>query len=405
MATSRWRGGLSVTSLSPIVMRPAVASSRPAIRRSSVVFPQPEAPTSTMNSPSSIGRLRSRTAAKPFGKVFVTRSRTIPATWGPTIPPRRADEKTGIDHHAPERVHSADLSDAGTHSPESLDGLVTEAGGAPDVDYERRSTTELVELMTGADAVVPESVRASAAAIARAIDAVVERMASGGRLVYAGAGTSGGLAALDARECVRTFSAAPGQVVALTAENDEAEDDRDAGTAAVGAAQISAGDAVVAISASGRTPYVLGALEAAADAGAVTVALVCVPESELAERADHTIAVVVGPEFIAGSTRLKAGTAQKLVLNAIPTIAMLRLGNTFGNLMVDVVAANEKLRARVRRIVGTATGASPDEVDEALDAAGGEAKVAIVSLLAGIDAETARARLREANGNVRLALG
>src|ERR671910_758243 len=236
-------------------------------------------------------------------------------------------------------------------------------------------------------------------------EAVVERMASGGRLVYAGAGTSGGLAALDARECVRTFSAAPGQVVALTAESDEAEDDRDAGTAAVGAAQISAGDAVVAISASGRTPYVLGALEAAADAGAVTVALVCVPESELAERADHTIAVVVGPEFIAGSTRLKAGTAQKLVLNAISTIAMLRLGKTFGNLMVDVVAANEKLRARVHRIVRTATGASPDEVDEALDAAGGEAKVAIVSLLAGIDAETARARLREANGNVRLALG
>jgi N-acetylmuramic acid 6-phosphate etherase len=297
------------------------------------------------------------------------------------------------------------LSDAGTHSPESLDQLVTEAGGAPDVDYELRSTAELVELMAGAEAVVPEAVRANAAAIARAIDAIVERMAAGGRLVYVGAGTSGGLAALDARECVTTFSAAPGQVVALTAETDEAEDDRDAGTASVGAAQVSAGDAVVGISASGRTPYVLGALEAAADAGAVTVALVCVPDSELAERADHTIAVVVGPEFIAGSTRLKAGTAQKLVLNAISTIAMLRLGKTFGNLMVDVVAANEKLRGRVRRIVRTATGASSDEVDEALEAAGGEAKVAIVSLLAGIDAETARARLEQAKGNVRLALG
>jgi N-acetylmuramic acid 6-phosphate etherase len=297
------------------------------------------------------------------------------------------------------------LSDAGTHSPESLDQLVTEAGGAPDVDYELRSTAELVKLMAGAEAVVPEAVRANAAAIARAIDAIVERMAAGGRLVYVGAGTSGGLAALDARECVTTFSAAPGQVVALTAETDEAEDDRDAGTASVGAAQVSAGDAVVGISASGRTPYVLGALEAAADAGAVTVALVCVPDSELAERADHTIAVVVGPEFIAGSTRLKAGTAQKLVLNAISTIAMLRLGKTFGNLMVDVVAANEKLRGRVRRIVRTATGASSDEVDEALEAAGGEAKVAIVSLLAGIDAETARARLEQAKGNVRLALG
>jgi N-acetylmuramic acid 6-phosphate etherase len=297
------------------------------------------------------------------------------------------------------------LSDAGTHSAESLDGLVTEAGGAPDVDYELRSTAELVELMTGADAVVPQAVRMNAASIAQAIDAIVERMAAGGRLVYAGAGTSGGLAALDARECVTTFSAPPGQVVALTAESDEAEDDRDAGNAAMGATRISAGDAVVAISASGRTPYVLGALEAAADAGAITIAVVCVPDSELAERADHTIAVVVGPEFVAGSTRLKAGTAQKLVLNAISTIAMIRLGKTLGNLMVDVVAANDKLRARVRRIVRAATGASPDEVDEALDAAGGEAKVAIVSLLAGLDAETARARLREANGNVRLALG
>jgi N-acetylmuramic acid 6-phosphate etherase len=297
------------------------------------------------------------------------------------------------------------LSDAGTHSPESLDGLVTEAGGAPEVDYELRSTAELVELMTGAGAVVPEAVRANGAAIARAIDAIVQRMASGGRLVYAGAGTSGGLAALDVQECVTTFSAAPGQVFALTAESEEAEDDRDAGAAAVGAAQISARDAFVGISASGRTPYVLGALEAAADAGAATIALVCVPDSELAQRADHTIAVVVGPEFIAGSTRLKAGTAQKLVLNAISTIAMIRLGKTFGNLMVDVVAANEKLRARVRRIVRTATGASPAEVDEALEASGGEAKVAIVSLLAGIDAETARARLKQANGNVRLALG
>jgi N-acetylmuramic acid 6-phosphate etherase len=149
---------------------------------------------------------------------------------------------------------------------------------------------------------------------------------------------------------------------------------------------------------------VVGALQAAADAGALTVALACVPESELAEVADHVIAVVVGPEFIAGSTRLKAGTAQKLVLNAISTIAMVRLGKTFGNLMVDVAAENEKLRARVHRIVRTATGASPEEVSDALDAADGEAKVAIVSLLAAIDADSARTRLRDANGNVRLAL-
>jgi N-acetylmuramic acid 6-phosphate etherase len=296
------------------------------------------------------------------------------------------------------------LSDAGTQSPESLDGLVTEAGGTSAAAYDVRPTRELVELMTDADAVVPEAVRASAEAIAGAIDAIVERLAAGGRLVYVGAGTSGGLAALDADECMATFSAAPGQVVALTSRADDSEDDRDRGGEAVGAAGISAGDAVVGISASGRTPYVVGALQAAADAGALTVALACVAESELAEVADHVIAVVVGPEFIAGSTRLKAGTAQKLVLNAISTIAMVRLGKTFGNLMVDVAAENEKLRARVHRIVRTATGASPEEVSDALDAADAEAKVAIVSLLAAIDADSARTRLRDANGNVRLAV-
>ncbi|MGH3083356.1 MAG: N-acetylmuramic acid 6-phosphate etherase [Gaiellaceae bacterium] len=296
------------------------------------------------------------------------------------------------------------MSDARTHSPENLDGLVTEAGGAANVEYELRSTEELVDLMSAAGAVVPAAVQASGGAIARAIDAIVERMAAGGRLVYVGAGTSGGLAALDAEECAATFSAPPGQVLALTAENEAAEDDRDGGAATVGAARISAADAVVGISASGRTPYVLGAIQAAADEGALTIALVCVPESELAQLADHVVTVVVGPEFIAGSTRLKAGTAQKLVLNAISTIAMIRLGKTFGNLMVDVAAANEKLRARVHRIVRTATGAAPGEVDDALEAADGEAKVAIVSLLAKVDADTARARLREANGIVRSAL-
>jgi N-acetylmuramic acid 6-phosphate etherase len=296
------------------------------------------------------------------------------------------------------------LSDAGTHSAESLDSLVTEAGGSSDLDYELRSTAELVALMSAADAVVPAAVRESGEAIARAIDAIVERMAGGGRLVYVGAGTSGGLAALDAEESVATFGAAPGQVIALIRMSDEGEDDREGGAEAVGDARISASDAVVGISASGRTPYVLGALQAAAAAGALTIALVSVPESELGELADQVIEVVVGPEFIAGSTRLKAGTAQKLVLNTISTITMIRLGKTFGNLMVDVAAANEKLRARVHRIVRTATGASPEAVDEALDEAGGEAKVAIVSLLVEVDAETARARLNDANGNVRLAL-
>jgi N-acetylmuramic acid 6-phosphate etherase len=223
--------------------------------------------------------------------------------------------------------------------------------------------------------------------------------------VYVGAGTSGGLAALDAEECETTFSTAPGQVVAITAKDTAAEDDREAGAAEVRELQVSDADAVVGISASGRTPYVLGALEAANDVGAFTMALVSSEGSELARLVDHEIVVVVGPEFIAGSTRLKAGTAQKLVLNAISTISMIRLGKTFGNLMVDVAAENEKLRARVHRIVRTATGAPSEDVDEALDAAGGEAKVAIVTLLAGVDAPTARERLRDAGGNVRTALG
>ena len=293
---------------------------------------------------------------------------------------------------------------AGTQSPQSLEGLVTEAGGAPDADYELRSTSELVALMVTAEESVPRAVHEAGAAISRAIDAIVARLAGGGRLVYVGAGTSGGLAALDAEECEDTFSAAPGQVLALTPDTTAGEDDRDGGAEAVRAASVSESDAVVGISASGRTPYVLGAIDAARDEGALTVAVVSSAGSKLARLADQEIAVIVGPEFVAGSTRLKAGTAQKLVLNAISTISMIRLGKTFGNLMVDVAAANDKLRARVRRIVRTATGAAPEEVEAALEASDGEAKVAIVSLLADVDAETARARLSDANGNVRLAL-
>jgi N-acetylmuramic acid 6-phosphate etherase len=260
--------------------------------------------------------------------------------------------------------------------------------------------------------VVPAAVASSAADIAAVIDTVVERLQAGGRLLYVGAGTSGRLAAVDASECEATFSAAPGQVVALLAgadapsslEQEAAEDDAAAGRRDLHSVGVGATDAVIGISASGRTPYVLGAMEAARAAGAATACVVCAPESELAALVDQEIAVIVGPELLAGSTRLKAGTAQKLVLNAISTIAMVRLGKTFDNLMVDVVATNEKLRARVRRIVMTATGAPQEQVDQALAAADGSAKVAIVTLLAGVDVETARSRLAAAGGNIRQAL-
>ena len=301
-------------------------------------------------------------------------------------------------------------SGAGTHA--SLDELVTEARNPDGSDLDLRSTRELVELMSAEDSSVPDAVAKASPAIATAIDAVAARLGAGGRLIYVGAGTSGRLAALDAAECESTFSTSPGQLVALLAGGlsspptvqEAAEDDAAAGAHEMQALDVTPADAVVGVSASGRTPYVVGGLEVARTAGALTVAVVSVDGSQLGRMAEHEIAVVVGPEILAGSTRLKAGTAQKLVLNMLSTIVMVRLGKTFGNLMVDVYATNEKLHARVRRVVREATGADSQQVEDALTDAGGDAKVAIVSLLAGIDAQAARARLAAANGGIRAAL-
>jgi N-acetylmuramic acid 6-phosphate etherase len=295
---------------------------------------------------------------------------------------------------------------------EAVAGRATESRRPELGDLDLRPTRELVELMNREDATVPGAVAAASDAIADAIDAVVERLARGGRLIYAGAGSSGLLAALDAAECEATFSVGPGTVVALVAggptaaplEQAAAEDDAAAGERELRALGPTEDDVVVGVSASGRTPYVLGAIGAARESGALTIALVCAPGSKLAQGAERELRILVGPELVSGSTRLKAGTAQKLVLNMLSTIAMIRLGKTFGNLMVDVSAANEKLRARVRRIVREASGAPEDRADRALEAAGGNAKVAIVSLLAGVDADAARARLERADGNVRHAI-
>ena len=299
---------------------------------------------------------------------------------------------------------------ASREEPQGLDGLVTESRRTG-ADYSTRSTQELVELMNHEDAVVPAVVGSAGPAIAGAIDDVVDRLERGGRLIYVGAGTSGRMGALDAEECEATFSTDPGQVLALVAggalsspEREAAEDDAEAGARALEEVSVGPDDAVVGVSASGRTPYVVGALSAAAAAGALTVCVVSAPESELARIAEHEILVVVGPEFVAGSTRLKAGTAQKLVLNTISTVSMIRLGKTFDDLMVDVRASNEKLEARARRIVSLSTGASAEQADRALADADGSAKVAIVSLLGGLDADSARSRLDSAKGNIRTAL-
>jgi N-acetylmuramic acid 6-phosphate etherase len=285
----------------------------------------------------------------------------------------------------------------------AFDQLGTEARDAAGADLDLRSTRELVELMNAEDATVPAAVAGASAEIAALIDAVVARLTAGGRLVYTGAGTSGRLAALDAAESGPTFSAGD-LVLAVAAEQEADEDDAAAGGRAVEALGVSAADAVVGLSASGRSPYVRGALEAGRAARALTGCVVCVQGSELATVADHEVCVPVGAEVLAGSTRLKAGTAQKLVLNMISTISMVRLGKTYGNLLVGLDPANEKLRTRARSIVAQATGASNGEVEHALAAAGGDAKVAIVSLLAGVDAAAAQARLAEAGGVVRRAL-
>lgn len=293
-----------------------------------------------------------------------------------------------------------------------LGDLVTERVRPDLADLDLRPTGDLVRLMNREDSTVPVAVARVADELTDAIDAIVDRLRAGGRLVYVGAGSSGRLAQLDAAECPPTFGIEPGRVVALLAGAPEAdasavegaEDDTDAARRHLADLRIDRHDAVVGVAASGRTPYVLAGVDAAREVGALTVGVSCNPGAPLSARVDHPIEIVVGPEVIAGSTRLKAGTAQKLVLNTISTVTMVRLGRTFGNLMVDLQTSNEKLRNRVGRVVAAATGAEPTVAQEALEAAGGDAKTAIVSIIAGVDIGTARRRLEGAGGSVRAAL-
>jgi N-acetylmuramic acid 6-phosphate etherase len=259
---------------------------------------------------------------------------------------------------------------------------------------------------------VPSAVAALLPQIAAAIDATAARMARGGRLVYAGAGTAGRMGVLDASECPPTFNTDPSEVVGLIAGGpsamvksvEGAEDSKKLAAADLDALHLTADDTVAGVSASGRTPYAIGAVEHARALGALTIGLSCNTDSALGAAAEHGIEVVVGPELLTGSTRLKAGTAQKLVLNMISTITMIRLGKTYGNLMVDVRASNEKLRARSRRIVALATGADDAEIEAALTAAEGEVKTAILIILGTVDAPTAVSLLDGAKGHLRAAL-
>jgi N-acetylmuramic acid 6-phosphate etherase len=294
-----------------------------------------------------------------------------------------------------------------------LDRLITETQPHGLVPLDLMSTTELVDLMNRQDTLVPGAVALARDQIGSAIDGIVARVQAGGRLIYVGAGTSGRLAVLDASECGPTFDAGPELIQAVLAGGEAAmlhpdegiEDDAGAGAADLRARSVTARDAIVGISASGRTPYVLEALEHARDEEALTIGLVCNPSSPIAGLVDLPIEIVTGAEVIGGSTRLKAGTAQKLVLNVISTITMVRLGRTFGNLMVDVRTSNEKLRMRARKIIRLATDCSDEEACRALDAAEGEAKIAILMVLTGDTPATAAERLKQHDGHLRNALG
>ena len=274
------------------------------------------------------------------------------------------------------------------------------------------SVSELLQAMNESDAEVPKAINLALPKIEKAIDAVVERMLQGGRLIYIGAGTSGRLGVLDAAECGPTFSVSTDQVLAFIAGGDAAiknsvegaEDKPELGVADLKSAKVGRLDCVVGIAASGRTPYVIGAMEYAKSVGALTVGLTCNPDSEIGKLCDFALDIDSGPELLAGSTRLKSGTAQKLVLNMISTISMVRLGKTFGNLMVDLQISNEKLADRAVRIIEKATGSTKIEASQALKASGHEVKVAILMLLLNIDPTTARERLLASSNRIREAL-
>jgi N-acetylmuramic acid 6-phosphate etherase len=294
-----------------------------------------------------------------------------------------------------------------------MDDLLTEARNPQSEDLDVLTAAEIVRLMNAEDATVPASVATQAESIARAIDVIVERFHRGGRLVYVGAGTSGRLGVLDASECPPTFNSPPGQVIgiiaggltALTTAVEGAEDQPKNAEADLRPIQLSANDLLVGIATSGRTPYVIGAMRYARSVGAFAIGLACVKDPALAAEADLMIAPLVGPEVLTGSTRLKAGTATKLVLNMLTTGAMVRLGKAYGNLMVDLRATNFKLKARTNRIVRHLLGIASDQADELLARCSGELKTAIVVGRTGISPDEARKQLADAGGRIAVVLG
>lgn len=294
----------------------------------------------------------------------------------------------------------------------NLNTLITESRNSASAEIDTLSTADVLSLINQEDKKVPLAVEAALPQIAQVVDAAVSTFARGGRLIYVGAGTSGRLGILDASECPPTFGTPAGQVVGLIAGGhkailhavENAEDNHSMGEEDLKAIHFSENDLLVGIAASGRTPYVLGAMAYARSLGATAAAISCNPGSEMSRQADIAIELVVGPEVITGSSRMKAGTAQKLTLNMITTGAMIRSGKVYGNLMVDVEATNAKLAQRQINIVVAATECTPEAASDALNACQRHCKTAILMLLSGLSASEAQALLQKNRGFIRQAL-
>ena len=294
----------------------------------------------------------------------------------------------------------------------TLGALGTETRNERTAGLDAMPVTDLLAAMNDEDQTVALAVRRALPRIAEAVQAAEASLRRGGRLIYLGAGTSGRIGLLDAVECPPTFGTSPEQVMGLLAGGpgafitavEGAEDDPELAVADLKGAGLTADDVLVGLAASGRTPYVVGGLRYAREIGAATVSVACNAGAEVSRRAGIAIEVVTGPEVLTGSTRLKAGTAEKLVCNMLSTATMVRLGKVYGNLMVDVRATNAKLVDRARRIVVQATDASDEDAERALAEAGGHAKTAIVMLLAGLTREEAAEALRRGDGSIRSAV-
>lgn len=295
---------------------------------------------------------------------------------------------------------------------EDLAGLATEMVNEETKNIDRCSTLEMVELINRQDALVAGAVAAEKEKIARAVELISDCLGRGGRLIYLGAGTSGRLGVLDASECPPTFGVEPelvqghiaGGDIALRAPVEGCEDDEGEGIRLIDRLETGPDDAVVGITASGRTPFVLAALRRAKERGSVPIGLCTNARSRLEEVCEVTIAPLVGPEVISGSTRMKSGTAQKLVLNTLSTCAMVKMGKVYGNLMVDLRASNQKLRDRARRLVIHATGADEERAGELLEEAGWQVKLAILLEKTGLGAEAGRALLDRNGGHLARAI-